>query len=293
MYAKGININNMKTVPGWISKVLSGLLLLALVSLTVNTVLSQTVLNSKYLDVQLKKADAYHKLSVAITDELVHNTTSMDPELSAKVQSIVTPEVLEQRIPGALQQLEDYAKNGGTPPQIDISDLVAQARAAGVDIPADSGLDKPITLGQVGSYQVQPPSKTAKLVNTLMVVAAVVLTVALVLVCWLRRDFRALAIVATMYGSLLVLLAALLWFAPDVFASRIHLAAANAFVAVTQDIATAIAKDIARRFATIGAISLALGIPTWILLAVIRKRSNKTPANTKAPGQQATYVTRR
>ncbi len=283
----------MKTVPGWISKVLSSLLVLVLAVVTVNLVLSQTVLNSKYLDVQLKKADAYHKLSVAITDELVHNTTSMDPELSAKVQSIVTPEVLEQRIPGALQQLEDYAKNGGTPPQIDISDLVAQARAAGVDIPADSGLDKPITLGQVGSYQVQPPSKTAKLVNTLMIVVAVVLTAALVFVCWLRRDFRALAVVATVYGAILLAVAALLWFAPDLLASRIHLATANAFVAVTQDVATAIAKDIAKRFATIGAISLALGIPTWILLALIRKRSNRGLVNTKISSQQVPYATRR
>ncbi|TAH36707.1 hypothetical protein EYC59_00830 [Candidatus Saccharibacteria bacterium] len=273
----------MKTVPGWITKVISSLLLLALIGLTLNIVLNQTVLSTTYLDGQLKKADAYHKLSVAITDELVHNTTSMDPELSAKVQSIVTPEVLEQRIPGALQQLEDYMKNGGSAPQVDVSDLVAQARAAGVDIPANSSLDKPITIGQAGSYKIQPPSKTAKLVNTLMVVAAVMLGATLVLVCWLRRDFRPLARLATWYGVVLGLIALVLWFAPDILASRIHFAAVNIFASVSQEIATAIAKDIAKRFVTIAALALAVGIPAWILLAKLQKRA--TPTVVKPSGR--------
>lgn len=260
-----------KTVPGWVSKVFSGLLLLALVGLTVNVVLNRTVLSSNYLDAQLKKADAYHKLSVAITDELVQNTVSANPDLGAKVQSIITPEVLEQRIPGALEQLENYLKNGGTAPQLDVSDLVAQARAAGVDIPADSSLDKPIALGQAGSYKIQPPSETVKLVNTLTIVAAVVLGATLVLVSWLRRDFRPLAAVATLYGTIFVILALLLWFVPDLLASRIHFAAANVFANVGQEVATAIAKDVAKQFGTIGAISLAIGIPAWIILAKLQK----------------------
>ena len=266
----------MKTVPRWITKVISSLLLLVLVGLTVNTVLNQTVLSSTYLDGQLKKADAYHKLSAAITDELVHNTASIDPELSAKVQSIVTPEALEQRIPGALEQLEDYMKNGGNAPQIDISDLVAQARAAGVDIPPDSSLDKPIMLGQVGGYQIQPPSQTAKLVNTLITVAAVVLGAALLLVCCLRRDFRPLARVATWYGVVLGITALVIWFSPDVLASRIQFAATNIFASVSQEITTTIAKDIAKRFGTIAAIALAIGLPAWILLAKLQKPAKPT-----------------
>lgn len=283
----------MKTVPGWVSKVLSGLLLLALVGLTVNVVLNRTVLSSGYLDVQLKKADAYHKLSVAITDELVHNTTSMDPELSAKVQSIITPEVLEQRIPGALEQLEDYLKNGGNAPQIDVSDLVAQAQAAGVQIPAETDLTKPITLGQAGSYKIQPPSETMKLMNTLTMVAAVVLGAALVVVSWLRRDFRPLAAVATLYGIIFVIVALLLWFAPDVLASRIHFAAANVFAAVGQEVATVIAKDIAKQFGTIGAISLAIGVPAWIILAKLQKQRIATVVSPKTKTQSNQYQTRK
>ncbi len=264
-------MNPAKTVPGWVSKVLGTLFLMAMVSITINFVLSQTVLSSGYLDARLKKVHAYDQLSTAITDEITKKSGA-DPATIAKVQDIVTPEVLEQRIPGVLKQFEDYTKNGGAAPQIDVSDLVEQARAAGIEIPADSNLDQPISLADgVGSIKLDQTSKQAGQLNTLAIVAAGVLGAALLLVCWLRRDFTIFPVLAIVYGAIFIVGAFFLWVVPSALSSHFHIGDGNVFASVGQTVATDIAKDIGKRFGVIGGIALAAGVAGRIILARLRK----------------------
>jgi hypothetical protein len=253
----------------WLSKLLAGILVSVLSGAIVLLVLDHTVLSSHYLQGQLTQVNAYTKLSGAISTELAKNTETDNPQMVATLRTIITPAVLQQKITSALDQLEAYYKGNGPAPQIDITDLVAKAQAAGVPVPQDSNLNKPISLGN--NVAVKNIGTQIGGVQLVTVLAALLLAVLLMVVSWERHKFAVLPDILITLGLLFGVLAALLAFTPGFVDTHLKLNLdSNAFAGVGRDLAESIARDLGKRFAIIAGVSLVVGIATRIWVARLK-----------------------
>lgn len=264
------------TVPkGVLYLVATVVLALALLG-TLSLVLSRTILSSSYLDTELKQTDSYTALSAAISDEITKQSNEAqqtNPQEVAIIRSIITPEVVESRLSGVLAQTEEYLKHDGPVPQLDLTDLVAQARAAGLDIPADSDIAKPITLGSAETEQhVAQTAQTIKTGETILLVLTGVFAVLFLVLCWLQRDFRVVATLGIVYGAFLIVISLLLWLTSSLALHNIQ-ENGNEIAVIMQKLATSITQDHASRFGLIGGLVLVVGVATRILLGKLHKSS--------------------
>jgi hypothetical protein len=258
------------------SKILALMLSVALSSAIFFTVLSQTLLSSQYLEQNLATTNSYNRLSDALSDEIAHNvlgTTELDPALVAQLKTIVAPDVLKTKVNGALEQFEAYAKGKGGAPVIDLSDIAAQAQAAGIPIGTDNEALQPITIGNgPGIQQANDTFATSK---NLAIISSVVLAIALLVVSWRRNSYAALPNVLIVVGLMVGLVALLCLFAPGIIDKHVRIDfSANAFGAIGHDLAQAIVKDLGKRFGTIAVVILAIGIGTRVALLFVRKKNS-------------------
>lgn len=260
----------------WLSKFISTLLALLLFGIIVLGICTQTVFSSHYLEGKLTDVHGYSRLSVALSNELAQQNSGLgDPMLSSQVQSILTPTVLKQKINGALEQFEAYNRHGGPKPVIDLTDLAAKAQAAGLDVSADSNLNRPINLS--GTEKLHEVSQGLKLAGYGTLVAVVILALALILICWHRRRFAALPDVLIWVGILTGLLALFFGLVPGVAAHFIKLGSnADSFSAIAQDLATNVSHDLGKRFGIVAAILLVIGITVRLWLRHRGKRASDT-----------------
>ncbi|MEJ0072907.1 MAG: hypothetical protein WDN27_02350 [Candidatus Saccharibacteria bacterium] len=249
----------------WLSHTLSVLLFVSLSGLISLFIVSHTLLNAHYIEGQLQADQAYSKLSVAISAELAKDAGTTDPQVTAALQNIVTPTVLQQKINSTLDQLQAFYLGNGPAPQIDVSDLVAQAQAAGVPVPANSNLSKPITLGPPNQNKGLGRSVDGVRLKSLLISG--LLLVALLAVCWKRRRYTAPASVLIAISVLYGLLAAAFLTLPSVIDSHIRFDfSANAFAGVGHDLALAIAKNLGRDYAIVAIACLVVGIVSRMLI---------------------------
>jgi hypothetical protein len=273
----------------WLSKLLPSLLVSVLSGAIITVVINQTVLSSHYVEGKLASTNSYVRLSDALNTEIAKKA-SADPEsagITAKLQGIITPTVLQTKINGALDQLQAYYRGNGTLPTIDLTDLAPQVQAAGIPLPADSPLSKPIQLG--GNEKVRGASKTFDHVRLTTIVTSLVLIVALLAVSWERHRYAALPDVAITVGGLIGLLALIFGLMPGLVAHYVKFdSSSNAFASIGNDLAVSIAHDLATRLGIIAGVCLAVGIATRIWAGRLRSgvMTKPTPAlNAKrAPG---------
>ena len=256
----------MRILLSWLSKLLAGILVATLFSAVFAIVLNQTLLSSHYLEGQLAASNSYNKLSDDITAEFVKNANPSTPQMTATVKSIVTPAVLQLKISSALDQLEAYYKGNGAAPTIDVSDLMAQAQAAGVPVPNDSDLNKPVVLA--GNTQAKGISKKFENVKLSTILASLVLIVALLAISWERHKFAVLPDIAIALGILLGIFALAFRLAPAVADKHIKFNfSSNAFASTGHDLATSISHDLGKRFGIIAISLLLVGIISRVLVA--------------------------
>lgn len=254
----------------WLSKLLASLLVVVLTGAVFTMVLNQTVLNSKYLKQHLASTDSYSRLSVALSNEITKVTDQ--PEVPAdliqveKLKTIFTPTLLQTKIDTSLDQLESFYRGNGQVPSLDLTDVVAQAEAAGIPIPADSEVRKPITFGS--NQQAQDVSKTFDQVRTGTLIASLVLVAALLFVSWERHKWAALP-------DVLIIVGVLLGLAAIAFAVVSNMAGhyaqpvtnSNAFEPIGRDLAANIARDLAKRIGIFAGAFAVVGIVTRVLVA--------------------------
>jgi hypothetical protein len=275
----------MRILFSWLSKLLAGILVATLFSAVFAIVLNQTVLSSHYLEGQLAANNSYNKLSDAITAEFVKNANPSTPQMAATVRSIVTPAVLQVKISSALDQLEAYYKGNGAAPTIDVSDLIAQAQAAGVPVPKDNSLNKPIVLA--GNTQAKGISKKFENVKLGTILASLVLIVALLALSWERHKFAVLPDIAIALGILLGIFALAFRLAPGVADKHIKFDfSSNAFASTGHDLATSIAHDLGKRFGIIAIALLVVGIVSRVLVARMKPKA-PLPARPRPTAQRA------
>lgn len=264
----------------WLSRIVAGFLVSALCLAVVFTVFDHTVFNSHYLENRAAKINAYTRLSTALSTELSKDANvSSDPQLDASLQKILTPAILQQKINSALDQLQAYYKGSGPVPTIDLTSQVAQAQAAGLPIPQDNPLNKPITISS--NTQVKGVSKKfagVRLMSLLAVVGALLL---LLFLSWERHRYAVLPDVAIVCGLMLGLVGAAFWMLPSLVNrfAKIDFSS-NAFAGIAHDLASNIAQNLGETFLIIAAVLFGVGLITRIGLAA--KLIPKTGSTSKS-----------
>ena len=246
-------------------------------------VLNQTVLKSKYLEDKLAATDSYSRLSVALTDQIAKQADNpeapVDPAQVEKLKGILTPALLQTKINGALDQFESYYRGNGQVPTLDLTDVVAQAEVAGIPIPQDADIRKPVSLGS--NQKARDVSKGFDQAHTGAVIASVVLVAALLFVSWERHKWAALPDVLIIVGVLLGLLAAAFSMASGMAGDYVKFDAHdNAFAMIGRDLASVIAGDLAKRLGILAAVFAVVGVGTRIWVA---RMGHGTPVNPVKP----------
>jgi hypothetical protein len=272
-----------------LSKVLSTLLVMTIVGATLMMVFSQTVLNSHYLEGKLDATNSYERLSTALTDQISKQATkeagnAEKQQFAAKLAPLITPQLLRSKIDSGLDQMQAYYRGNGPLPVIDLTDIATQAQAAGIPIPEDSGINKPIPLGV--SERGKSYSHTFDNMRQGTIMSIVVLTAALLTVCWQRRKWVALPDVLIAVGVLLGLLVLIFTATSSGLAHSIKFDTdSNAFSVLGRDLASAMAKDLAGRLGVIAAVFGVVGIGARILVGRIGSSGPATPVPKARPKQ--------
>jgi hypothetical protein len=263
----------------FLSKLTTSFLVAVLLGAVITAVFTQTLLNSHYLEGQLAKTNSYQKLSVALSQQIAQSpSVAGNPAATTQIQGILTPAVLQQKITTTLDQMQKYYDGTGPQPTLDLTDLAAQAQAAGVPVGEDSGITKPITLGSSGQTADHNVGKTVSLVHERTVITSVLLAMILALFCWRRRNYKPLPNVLISVGVFVGLLALSLWLTPGLINRVVTLPVnSNAFVGVVRDLATSISQDLGKRFGIIAGVCLAVGIPIRIWFGRLDAKRHPRP----------------
>ncbi|HSX00785.1 MAG TPA: hypothetical protein VLF67_00965 [Candidatus Saccharimonas sp.] len=247
-----------------ITRLLSGLLVLALVVGAAAWVLSATVWNASYL---MHKADDTHLadgLAAALPEALASNTsTSSDTKYI--LTQVITPSLVRDQLDTMLPALITFFERGGQAPRLDLREIESRITAAGYDVPAElkPALDTPQSVGTTGAG----PGLRSAIQQTGQLkwwapLAAVVLAGLIVLVAGHRR-WLALAEAAFFAGLLTLAAAGLAQFLPALVDSMLTTSPAKALAAPVRAFATAVSGDVSRDFlyvaAGLGALVLVLG----------------------------------
>lgn len=253
------------------ASVLTTLLFITIVGITAD----QTVLNTGYIETTLEKEKAYDRLSAAISQEISSN--SADPsvpkeELASQLEAVITPDVLKEKIDTTLKQLQEYFRGDGPVPTLDISDLVQQAQANGLQIDADK-FNEPVQLTAV--TEVKKLSDAAQIISIATLVVVAVLLAGVIGIAIKRRDWRPLANIVFSLGLMLTITGACLMLVPQIF-SRLYTfdAATNPFGSLAQDLAAIAVHDFGIRLLIPGLVALVIGIIAKVLL---KKHKQKRP----------------
>jgi hypothetical protein len=262
-------------ISGWVTKLLASLLVFFSVIAIMGFVTSQTVLSGKYLKQQFTKVDGYTRLSSALSAEVAQEAGADNPQVAIAAKQILTPQVLQQRTDQALDQYQAYLKGTGQVPTIDLSDLATQARAAGVQIPADSALNQPIKLAPANVSNSKPAQQVDR--AKLALAAVVVLVLVLAFTSWKSKRYTTIPNALISIGAIVGLLALVILGGQSAIERFVKFDfASNAFASIAHDVVGNIAKDIGHRYGMIAIILLAVGIVS----RVIAGRFKPAPATT-------------
>ena len=270
----------------WLSKFLSGLLVLSLGGLIISAVTSQTIMSSSYLESQMDKVDAYSRLSSALSSEVSKQAgLAGNSQAVALVSSVLTPAALKQKINAALDQLTLYYQGKAAAPSIDLNGFAPQLQATGIQLPADSALSRPIKLTRGGGTNnvAAYPARSFADTRTAAIIASVLLTLALLTVSWQRRRYGALPGVFITVGALTGLGALALSLVPGLFDHYVKFnTASNAFASLGRDLAEDIIRDLGRRYGIIAGVCLAAGTALRIVAASLQPK-NPAPESRQMP----------
>jgi hypothetical protein len=267
-----------------LSKLLSTLLVFTLTGTVFSTVVNQTVLNSHYIEGKLTQTNSYERLSTALSEQVSQKVAagSENPLVARELKSILSPETLRTKINSTLDQLQAYYEGKGPLPTIDLTDLGAQAQAAGIPLPSDSNISKPITLD--GIPRTKGQGHNLKNSQYTLLITTLVLAAALALVCRQRHKWVAFPGVLLASGILIGLLAVLAAAASGAITQAIPFNAENAALAtIGRDLASSIMTDVARHLGFMAALCELLSVMARILIKRLGAPAAAKPATKQTP----------
>jgi len=262
----------------WLSRFCATILVSLLSLVVFALVLSQTVFSPSYLHNELQHAHAYDRLASSINKQIVSsNQGSAIPAglLANQLQQVITPQLIQQKLDGTINQTKAYYDGNGPVPSIDLSPQANQLQATGLQLPQGTNLTKPIEIKPLAKV------KDAKKVitNTLLavVIALIVLLAAIVAIAVKRHSYKPLA---NIFISLAVTVGlsglSMLLVAP--YTNRwVTSVDSNNYTELVRDLVHDITHDIGLRLSYIALASLALGIAGRILIHYLAKQSKALP----------------
>ncbi len=268
----------------WLSRFMATVLTTLLFLVVVTIAAGQTVLNTQYLESELQSQQAYSKLSTAISKDISKQADAGQAQdaVTTQLQSIITPQVLQQRLSKTLNEIQAYYKGNGPVPTLDVSDLVNQAEAAGLPAPNDPKLQQPIKL--TAATKAKHYSNAAKAVGAGVIALIVVLIVGLVAIARKTRNYKPLCAVLVSLGIMLSVTGGSLLIVPRIF-NKLYTfnPATNPFGALAHDIALGVLHDYALHLLIPGLAILVVGIVARLLVGRAGKRVTPVAEATPAP----------
>jgi hypothetical protein len=259
-------------------KIVAGFLVVTLCSAVIGIVTDKTVLSADYVSQQLVETKAYDHLASAITDELKRQpAVAANPQAMDMIGHVVTPAVLQSKIEAALPQMEAYYKGQSKTFTLDLSDIAQQVQQAGITLPPDSPLLKPITLSTTD--EAKPASSFITGWGHTSMVFSMLLFVLLVLASWQSGRYGAIPMVAFVSGLLLCLLGVALFFGHSVLDELVKTwFDTNAFVSVGRDVATRISQDMGM---LVGSYGLGLMLIGGLSALIVRRLQARIVMNSR------------
>jgi hypothetical protein len=249
------------------SSLVTTLLFVTVVGLTAN----QTLLSTHYIETKLDTQNAYSRLSDALSTQIAQNSQDgadqamSQDAIASQLKTILTPEVLQQKIETTLKQLQAYYRGAGPVPTLDISDLVKQAQQAGLPAPKDEKFQHPVQLTAI--TKAKKVSDTAKIASIGTLVAIVVLLLGILAIAIKRKNYKPFANIVFSLGIMLSLTGTALLLAPRVVDKLAHLNyAKDSFGSLAHDLAIATGHDFGLRLLIPGVTILLIGILAKVAL---------------------------
>lgn len=278
----------------FLSRLMSSLLTFLLFLTVVGYTANQTVLNTTYIENKLESQNAYSRLSDALSDEISKN--SSDPAISqdavsSQLKTILTPDVLKQKIDTTLKQLQAYYKGDGPEPTLDVSDLIKQANQSGLTVDS-AKFDKPVTLN--GTAKLKQVGQTAKLVGIGTAVLMALLFLGVLAIAIKRRNYKPLANIVFSLGIMLTTSGLLMLFVPRLFSHFLKIdAATNPFAALAHDLAVVAMHDFGIRLLIPGVVALLLGILAKFALRGTGRKQPKAKKQKEVVAEDSSFFDNR
>jgi hypothetical protein len=268
----------------WLSRLVAGVLVATLSGLIIALVIDHTLLNAKYLESEAKKANTYQRVSSALPADLTKDSSGDRAQAEAAVSQLVTPQLVQAKLTQSLNEVQAYYTGNGPAPTIDLRDVVAEARAAGLDIPADSGLNKPIVLTdkQGKAKALANQFKNSRLVTELGVIVLIAL---LLFLSWERHRYLVLPDILISSGVIIAIVSGAFLFLPNIIEKYAHIdTVSNTYVQIGRDLANRLAHDEGWIFAAVAVVLLVIGIAGRLGLGMMKKNNGKA-APSPAPAK--------
>jgi hypothetical protein len=268
----------------FLSRLMSSLLTTLLFVTVVGMTANQTILNTKYIESKLASQNAYNRLSDALSKDISDNSAASgvpQSEVSSQLKTVLTPDLLKQKIDSTLTQLQTYYRGKGPLPTIDFSSQVQQVQSAGV--PLDAGkYNQPVKL--TAASKAKRISDAAKYVGIGLLALMAVLFASIFAIAIKRRDYRPLGNIVFSLGLMLTITGGSMLFVPAIFNKLYKFnPVTNPFGSLAHDLAIAIIHDYALRLLIIGVVALLVGILAKFLLHKQRQPKNLAYAKAETP----------
>jgi hypothetical protein len=259
----------------WFNRFMASALTTLLFVVVVLFAASQTFLDGQYIKTQLKDQNAYNRLSTAISSDIAKNAddvTTPQNQVTSQLQTIITPQILQQRLTKTIDEVQAYYQDKGPVPTLDVSDLVDKAQTAGLPAPDDSKLQGPIKL--TAATKAKSFSTAAKAIGAAMLALILLLIIGIFVIARKRHNYKTFTAVLTSLGIMLSVTGAALLIVPHIF-NKLYTfnPSTNPFGALAHDLALGILHDFALHLLIPGLAILAIGILIRVLIGRAAKRA--------------------
>lgn len=241
----------MQFIASFLAPVATSLMLAA----CFNFVMQQTVLNTDYIQKQIKEQQVAAELTKILPKVLAsQGEMEVDPQVMEQALSMVlSPEALDTKLSEAVSQLDAYLNSGADLPQLDLRDIAEQARANGIEIPEEV-TDKPLVLPQDIGDHLRSAHTKSTLAQQYSLIGLIGVLLALFLVAVKTRTYKYLITVFVTSALVQLVLFIGLGFGRDMLLGMISDLEPKELAPLAERLATQLSSDMGTWFVRFGSV---------------------------------------
>lgn len=231
----------------WLSRLLAGLLAVALMVTAVAWVSNGTIWNSDYVVKTASDQKIYDRIAKALTPVLISQQSTGDQRFL--LGQLITPSLVRQHLEGPIFNLLQYYRYGGTPPSLNFNDIKQQFDALRLAPPplVAALLAKPVTLSNPGIDRLaMGASRQASQQRWLAPLAAGLIAFIIVIISG-RRRWNVLAGAAVGATVLTAIVAGLSLLLPSITTMGLSTTVWSALTPIFKGLGEAMARDVSQQ----------------------------------------------